>query len=95
MIKSGGILGGTRKCSVKKPPLLHTFSPRIRVLFASIDVRRLPPFDGGLCGGFTGIGSKLSDLKQSLRFAIRWVHGPPRFNLTDIEPLKFGEFSWQ
>ena len=46
-------------------------------LRSSTDVRRQPPLEGGLTGGLVEIRAKLSDLKQSVRVAIRWLHGPP------------------
>ena len=40
------------------------------------DRRIQPPLEGGITGGLVEIGAKLSDLKQSVRVAIRWLHGP-------------------
>jgi hypothetical protein len=45
--------------------------------FSSSDARRLPRFGRGPCGGLAVISAILSDLKQSVRVDIRWLHGPP------------------
>jgi hypothetical protein len=45
----------------------------------STDGCKQPLLRGGLIGGLVIIGAKLSDLKQSVRVAIRWLHGPPNY----------------
>ena len=51
---------------------------------SSTDVWKLPTLGGGLGGGFVASSSNLSDLNQSFRFAIWWLHGPPIYRLTRL-----------
>jgi hypothetical protein len=65
-----------------------------QVDLGSSNVRRQPAFDGARLG-HPRFGGNLLCYKSIDCGAGVVATRPPRFNLTDIEPINFGEFSWQ
>jgi hypothetical protein len=71
----------------------------------STDGWKQPLLGRGLTGGLALISAELSDLKQSVRVEIRWLHGPPSHPFQALpatssaasksarKPIKIGIFS--